>query len=187
MKKIMRLGTTNSGDVYVELKITEKENGERCLSIVGVEGPMTNGDCRGSCGQITLDSFTSYAQGWSESTIGRLAELWKRWHLNDMRPGCEHQRAAGWHLRPIDPKKPLDSYGRHFAGQAQDSWNMLTWVRPDEHPDGLLAKPCEECGYRYGTQWIYEEIPQEVIDELLAFPSADRMSKGAEFWYREEL
>jgi hypothetical protein len=40
------------------------------------------------------------------------------------------------------------------------------WVRPEEHPDGLLCKPCKVCGYKYGSEWKREEIPAEVLAEL---------------------
>lgn len=100
----------------------------------------------------------------------RLVETWERWHLNDMRPGCEHQRAEGWGDRPIDPDKPTRAYGRHFEGQSHDSWNLLGWVRPDEHPDGLLTRPCPTCGYRYGTAWLHEDVPADVLDWLRRFP-----------------
>jgi hypothetical protein len=85
------------------------------------------------------------------------------YHLNDMSAGCEHQRAEGWDERPIDPNKPLGSYGLHFDGQRQSSWNMLVWVRRDEHPEGLLSHPCETCGYRYGTSWLYQSIPADSL------------------------
>ena len=87
----------------------------------------------------------------SEEKLARILEIWKRWHLNGMRAGCEHQRAEGWDERPIDPAKPLDSYGLHFPGQKHSSWNMLIWVRRDEHPEGLLSYPCPTCGYKYGS------------------------------------
>jgi hypothetical protein len=40
------------------------------------------------------------------------------------------------------------------------------WVYPSEHPDGLLTKPCEVCGYKYGSAWVYEPLPQEIINEV---------------------
>lgn len=40
------------------------------------------------------------------------------------------------------------------------------WLRPSEHPDGLLTAPCPECGYRYGTEWRKEEIPTSALDLL---------------------
>ena len=29
-----------------------------------------------------------------------------------------------------------------------------------------LTKPCEICGYKYGTKWNFEEIPEEVLEYL---------------------
>jgi hypothetical protein len=103
-----------------------------------------------------------------DKDLKKIHRIWKDYHLNDMRPGCEHQRANKWHERPIDPSKPLDAYGRFFKGQQQDSWNMLAWILPTEHPQGLLTKPCETCGYKYGTQWLKEEIPSDVIEEIIS-------------------
>ena len=40
------------------------------------------------------------------------------------------------------------------------------WVTPKEHPEGILTKPCEICGYKYGTKWNFEEIPEEVLEYL---------------------
>lgn len=149
------------------------------LSLIGVTGPRSNGNATGGCGQMVGDlrdpSFKP-APGWTRELAHQLADVWDRWHLNDMRAGCEHQRAAGWAERPIDPEKPTNTYGRHFDGQQQDSWNLLGWIRPDEHPDGLLTRPCPECGYRYGSAWQFEPVPADVLDWLRALPAADRPS-----------
>lgn len=37
------------------------------------------------------------------------------------------------------------------------------WVKPDESPAGLLCKPCEVCGFRYGSAWLYEPLPADVV------------------------
>lgn len=149
------------------------------LSVTGVEGPKPYGDAWGGCGQIVMHA-RDHVGGWlpagdfTEAQMHRFIELWDRWHLNDMRAGCEHQRAEKWDERPIDPSKPLNSYGKHFEGQSRDSWNMLSWVRPTEHPDGLLYVPCPTCGHRFGTGWLTEEVPDEVLLELLAFPESGK-------------
>lgn len=148
----------------VSVFVTIEHNSGR-LTFTGVEGPKNSGDAHGDSGQLSL-AQGDYVEHIPE--FDRLVEVWKRWHLNDMRPGCEHQR--GWEERPIDPSKPLGIYGRHFKGQRQDSWNMLTWVRRDEHPEGLLSFPCPTCGYKYGTRWLREEVPQEVLDFLTSLP-----------------
>lgn len=48
------------------------------------------------------------------------------------------------------------------------------WVKPSEHPDGLLTKPCDVCGYKYGTKWLHEDVPADVLDFLAALPDTDR-------------
>jgi hypothetical protein len=49
------------------------------------------------------------------------------------------------------------------------------WVREEEHPDGLLCKKCPVCGYAYGSAWLKEELPQEVVDFLTALPETDQI------------
>jgi hypothetical protein len=149
-----------------------KYDGER-LSITAVDGPMSNGDCRGSSGQAIspLLAFNRKShKGWNLRSRRRLAEIWKKWHLNDMRSGCKHQLAAGWDKRPIDPSKPLNAYGRHCGEDKPMTRNMLVWVKKSEHPEGLLCEPCPECEYKYGTAWLLEEVPVDILDELEAMP-----------------
>ena len=43
----------------------------------------------------------------------------------------------------------------------------------EEHPEGLLCKPCETCGYKYGTSWTRREIPQDVIDWFSALEDTE--------------
>lgn len=157
------------GPCFAEIKV-EGETDHKELSICGVEGPLPNGDSRGSCGQCNHDGEVPPDATEVSPFAAQLLRVWERWHLNDMRPGCEHQRAEGWSERPIDPSKPLNIYGKHFEGQRSCSWNMLAWVLPSEHPDGLLTKPCPTCGYRYGTAWLYEPLPGDVIGFLEMLP-----------------
>ena len=65
-----------------------------------------------------------------------------------------------------EPKKPL------FPGdESATEVKTLGWLKPDEHPDGILCKPCPVCGYKYGTSWLKEEVPADVIDWLFALPN----------------
>lgn len=86
--KIINPGIGEYGYVYMHIQF----DGER-LSITGVEGSKRGGGCRGSCGQITDTVITSYSSEWSMELFEQFRATWKRWHLNDMRAGCEHQRA----------------------------------------------------------------------------------------------
>lgn len=171
--RVLRPGHSARGLVFITVKLEQRESG-LCLSLTGVEGPKSNGDARGSSGQCTdaLAYLTGYAPGWSAKSAARLKAIWERWHLNNMRAGCEHQRAELWDQRPIDLSKPLDAYGNHVEG-VRPSWNMLTWVTRKEHPKGLLGEPCPTCGYKYGSAWLHEDLPAEVVEELMAMPESD--------------
>jgi hypothetical protein len=162
--------------VEAEITLREREQGtELSVTATGGRAYKASGEFRLDsigdpldyhAGQATseVEAVTDFAPGWDAMRAARLVDIWRRWHLNGMQAACEHQRAEGWTERPIDPSKPLDTYGVHFEGQRSASWNMLAWVRPDEHPDGLLGKPCETCGYRYGSAWLFEPLPADVLD-----------------------
>lgn len=171
MNKVILVGHTTaygaSARVFCRVKITDGK-----LSITGVVGPKRNGDCVGSCGQISDTLTDAEFVPAVDIDTARLHAVWDRWHLNDMRAGCEHQRSEGWDTRPIDPTKPLRTYGKHFDGQRRDSWNMLTWVTRKEYSEGLMCEPCLTCGYKYGTSWLREELPADVIEFLASLPES---------------
>lgn len=85
-----------------------------------------------SCGQ---------AQG---SAPVALVAIWDRWHLNDMKAGCEHQEAR----YRVDPSERPD-YRNDYKGSTGDT----------------LSGPCAECGYRYGSAWLFEELPVDILDQ----------------------
>jgi|GEM_PF-3391196 len=81
---------------------------------------------RGTCRYELEDlSFTS---GWTEDLWLDLLDTWKRWHLNDMRAECEHQRAMGWKYKDHEGEAcPVCGY---HIGSA--------WLR-EEVPQAVLA------------------------------------------------
>jgi hypothetical protein len=151
------VGKTAAGDsVYVEIKIAPHTGEVEFDSIehepvtewarVSISGHyFTKGSRRkdwDSGGQIleTLRAVSTPAMGFSKSNLIRLAELWERWHLNDMRAGCAHQTVV---YAP-------DKYGRTV-------------------PSLELTPVCPVSGYHYGHAWLVEQAPAEVLDELRAF------------------
>lgn len=125
-------------DAFVEIIY---EDGR--LSLHGVIGPMVRGDCRGSCGQCQNEIRQGIPKApWTKEMLDKLCDIWDRWHLNDMRPDCEHQRALGW-----------------------------KWV-PYKN-DEIIGKPCPVCGYKYGTDWLKEEVPADVIEWLGQLPESE--------------
>ena len=205
------------------------------LSICGVVGPLSNGNCRGGAGQcVEKIRAGSPTAEWTEEMLNKFCDIWDRWHLNDMNPCCEHQRKLGWldeareeitlyHYRLTDqasrtkreaekaavtalrrgktftptaeqsffaslpyglniyeaqkeelaqhykPKKPL------YAGDTGSTETKTRgWVSFTESKFGILCKPCPVCGYKYGTAWQTEEVPQEIIDWLFNLPNTTR-------------
>ena len=226
-KKIYRIGTLatlqkRAYSIYVEVVYKDGK-----LSLHGVEGPLPNGNCVGSCGQIDMhldvkDIIPSAR--WTRPMITRLLEIWKEWHLNDMKAGCEHQRAS-WNISKVltvteyswttqyhalvkkasagelsvrkyrefqklaakvtmvtiasnrakyesELIKELLDEGWIKAGKTEEK--IAGHVYPHEHPEGILTKPCEVCGYKYGSAWLRVEVPESVLQELLDFPETDK-------------
>lgn len=152
---------TVSGDTvsrYVELAIT----GERFE--YRHRDPSSAGQNLGDLRDLVADEGAEL--NYPREDLREVLRIWERWHLNGMTAGCQHQLRDGWHKRPIDPRKPLDTYGRHYEGQQSATWNMLAWVTEREHPEGLLSRPCPECGYKYGSAWLLDPLPVEVAETL---------------------
>lgn len=78
--------------------------------------------------------------------VRRMAQIWEKYHLNDMQAGCKHQRALGWGTKKLA--------GGEWEGHKYES------------EGGCLSKPCPTCGYKYGSKWLREEIPTEIIAEI---------------------
>lgn len=135
-------------DVGLDVKIAPKQDGGPLVLTISAE--VGQGSHCEAAGQILNADLNDYLtrKYVTKGELDKLYAVWGRWHLNDMRAGCEHQEAAGWGKRRLDSGK--------WAGHA--------W----EHEGGCLCKPCPECGYQYGTAWLHEELG----DELLQWPCA---------------
>lgn len=69
------------------------------LTMSGVIGPRSSGNCYGSCGQIYEEIRKGTpVKGWNNKMINKLCDIWDEWHLNDMRPYCAHQKQLGWDI-----------------------------------------------------------------------------------------
>lgn len=229
-EKILCLGSEplGSGDRAALIYAKVQYDGKR-ISFTGVVGPLRNGDARGSAGQIIM-SYREYdkrgylsladivpAKDWNPGLIREFFDAWNRWHLNDMRAGCEHQREwpTGEELEIITYRLTPEAFverravegaiqismrangtaaitdderailnlpmSTHAAPDADgpgsgryevDKRETKTagWVFPSEHPRGLLTKPCDVCGHKYGSTWRFEPVPEDVLEWLRALP-----------------
>jgi hypothetical protein len=240
MKKVIRPGTikTDGGasvSIFCEIEYTQGK-----LSITGVIGPRPSGNSYGGAGQINMDfahrnpedndhrtyhpitpEDITFAPGWDREKWLDLLDVWGRWHLNDLKAGCVHQRAMGWGKKKVTiahlklsrnkihlwseikrkaekelyssgkaeltpeeleimnmpysltvPIETVDNYPDYSTENTEEK--LTTWIKESEHPEGVLSKPCPVCGYKYGSAWLREEVPAEVIDFLNSLPDADR-------------
>lgn len=122
-----------------------------------ITGSKTMSNSYGQC----LDAMQEWLGG--DPLFESMLSVWRRWHLNHMRAGCEHQRAEKWEDQPVYADKPTSAYVKHEDDTS--SWNMRIWV-PVER-GGLLSAPCPTCGYKYGTKWLKEELPADVLATIL--------------------
>lgn len=107
------------------------------------------GSGRHGSGQV-FDHLTkdTPAPGFTRKDCFRLKQAWERWHLNDMRAGTPKQEelVRKWRLTADDK-----SYS--------EACKML-------ESNGLLI----DGGYRYGTAWLKEEVPFDVLEWLFNLP-----------------
>lgn len=219
-KKIINPGTLDGQNVFCKIELKKNQKDLLCLSITGVIGPKSNGNCAGACGQIDGElksGLELYAIGWDADLLARFLHVWEIYHLNDMKVGCEHQRAERWGTEKITVIKysyttdtflarerleksilkaaaegkplslsdderyllnlprgrkwdcnPLSAHYKEMSRETKYSGH----VKPEEHPKGVLCKPCPICGYKYGTSWLYLEIPEKIIEFLKALPDS---------------
>ena len=160
MKKIIMPYKKNNGrnESYypVHIKI-EYESGK--LSISGVEGALSSGDCRGSAGQINMSGIPSdikLCKDWTTQDVKKLFEIWERWHLNNLKAGTPEQEDF---IRTWGKDNKYDYTAACEALKAAGLYEVI-----DEN-----GQP-----YKYGHSWKKEEVPAEVIDWLFARPSAEK-------------
>ena len=204
------------------------------LSITGVIGPRSSGNCSGSAGQC-VDKIRKGRpiNEWTEEMLQKFCDIWDLWHLNDMRAYCSHQKELGWREQAVEPVtiyyyhlnessrkeqdrakrrainslkdgKPffptqdevfyanleysIKTVGHELDGEMKDYYEpekktnysrpsevkIRGWIGIDESPLGLLCKPCPVCGYKYGTSWLHEEVPEDVLQWLRDLPDTKR-------------
>ena len=162
--KIVRLGTIDidgqQRDVFCKIRFSDRN-----LSITGVEGPKPNGDAFGSSGQIIHHMDLKYrgqlhrAPGWPPFQMAFFCEIWNRWHLNNMVRGSPAQMAF-LRANPVEAVYPESHYEK--ASEALEAVGL----NPDKSHSGGP--------YKYGSAWLREEVPPDVLDFLSRLPETDK-------------
>lgn len=126
MNKIVHVGSYERYGVYCRIRTEEKEctlldgtQGEvTVLSITGVVGPRSNGDAYAAGQCVDTVRQCTPGAGWTADMVQRLCDIWGKYHLNDMRPYCEHQR--GW-----DGDKVVTVYEYKMGDELRDRQSRL--------------------------------------------------------------
>jgi len=145
-------GYRRSLPVTIDIELKDKPEG-KALRITGDIWVPTRVETVAS-GQIDDTLRGHYKEGALRLTIPKetfqkLLDVWDEWNLNDLRAGCEHQRA--W-IRE--------------RGLKDVPYEELIKI-----PE---FKRCPICGFEYGSKWLFEPLPDDVlafIEELLRNPS----------------
>lgn len=142
--KVVRPCKTEAGWTYCKINFVNAR-----LFITGVEGPLGGGNCKGSCGQIVMSDWKveEYGTGWDHDRVAEFREVWNRWHLNDIRAGTPKQEE---YIRKNITKYEYGAVCRSLKDA------------------GIL----EDNGYKYGSSWLKEEVPEDVIEWLMALPDS---------------
>src|ERR1019366_10619281 len=148
-KKVIRIGMVDVGNVLASL-FCKIEYTDGRLSISGVEGPLSNGDAKGSCGQIDMHEwkFLNYADGWNAALVKQFRAVWSKWHLNDMKAGSKVQEDY-LENNPV----PKEAYA-FPKSQYVVVGDVLAAAGLNPDPDG----------YKYGHAWKRQEVPEDVIE-----------------------
>lgn len=145
--KVLNIGFQGGKILRVEVTLTRKEQGP-ALSIQGMIG-------RNHAGQI-LNSINlaevEFSPGWDVHKLALLIQIWKRWHNNDMRAGSPAQME---HLRIVQTTTGLKLTHENVCEILQDAGLYV-----DDH----FNWGSDTAGYRYGSAWIFEQLPESVIE-----------------------
>lgn len=125
-----------------ELIVTIEYSEEGELRFYG-SGPNSIGQCN----YTLLNKGGRLCCGFTREMCSQLYNYWNRWHLNHLRAGTRKQMEAleGW--------KKTNSYTYERACKYLESIGLLV-----------------DNGYKYGTEWLKEEVPDDVLEWLFTLP-----------------
>lgn len=116
--------------------------------------------------------------------LARIGEVADRWHLNGMTAGCAHQ-ADAWTCSAQVPTGVTLRAGGHDVPETRNCGTLNGWAEVQrvygEHPYPHRGDACHSCGrnrwdeptdhcpetgYRFGTAWLVETLPPEIVAEV---------------------
>lgn len=77
-----------------------------------------------------------------------------------------------WQIKRGSEFPLTDDEALHYVEKSRET-KSINWLTQADHPDGILSKTCEICGYKYGSAWLKEELPESVYKFLVSLPDTD--------------
>ncbi len=137
----------NVVEVDIDLKLN-KDN----MFVFSSSATVWNGtrsDCviAGQC----LDDLLQYPEIRNNSTFRKIHGLWQRNHLNDMNAGTKEQTEA------------IDAYLKNNGNKRYDYNDVCKFLKLNN----LYEVIHNDKPYKYGHGWIYRDISEEDISEII--------------------
>lgn len=145
--KVLNIGFQGGKILRVEVTLTRREQGP-ALSFQGMIGRQNVGQILNS---IKMEDM-EFSPGWDVNKFGLLMQIWKRWNNNDLRAGSPAQME---HLRIVETTTGLTLTYENVCEILQNAGLYV-----DEH----FNWGSDTAGYRYGSAWIFEPLPESVIE-----------------------
>lgn len=173
-----------SGRVTIEMELRDTDKGPEFAASGNVWNSSGNDiEMGGQC----VDKLADEVSTWNitREAYARIVELWKAHHLNGMKAGCEHQRAANWHICPGHysattntwvPRRKT-SYGE--TGGYNDQGLLGTWiygalknVKQFEIPEKGLRLIVEDDGIMVTrrVEWTFQNCANETEAAKISHP-----------------
>lgn len=157
-------GKIDGGRALVEWTLT----GSGKFSMTGEVWDRQGSDITqgGQCIDDIADAFPQ------DEKLQRMRRIWERWHLNDMKAGSPRQEA--W-LKAHRVER--DAQGANVRDYYQWATNCLAeaGLNPDRefaYTGSGAVNVKQDRGYIYGSAWVHEEIPADVIAEIVSWSEA---------------
>ena len=139
--------------VEVEIRLRDGEHGPVFTASASVWNHIhTDIVMGGQC----LDYMDQLPELHDNPVFAEILDLWRKYHLNDMHAGTEEQEDAvkAWRA---------EHGGRYDYEQEREHLKSV----------GLYEVELDGVPYRYGTRWLYREIPAPDLDRIRALFSSD--------------
>lgn len=167
MERTIKIGKINFYDNEkrknhnVEIILRLSLSNDNCFSAVANVWNFPHSDILmgGQCFDTILNDFPEVKKN---PIFMEVYDLWKKYHLNDLRAGTKAQEDL---LKEAVKNGELNTYGANNYKETcayLESKNMLydkNYLVSKKQKDGSTKKVPYR--YRYGTDWLKEEIPEQ--------------------------